>query len=429
MNRLLTAFCAFALTASASAEALDPLLTNDRLWEQSPEGFMEAGSRNGFVWGSKVHDSARAIRPNMQIFGLAVSEVLVHFEGGKTKDFLFTIYARGLPPDLTETAFRSLVANAMQSVSAATGLKPTPRAKDADNAVKADGLVWQDARNRYLLEYSFTREVKTRGQPFRPEFVRLEVTPASKSSTLATAAPTKPERTKFVGTTHVQRDPATGDVWIGDVPMINQGAHGYSILACSERLMRYYGFDVDKQELAQASNASFESNLSYAVIIDSLKKIGTRQKFRVREIDRYESGEFRRLLTDYNRVAKRVSVPLLNDPQGRWSPNDYYPVLRLEVWKEVKTKNKGDVNRFWRQIQASVAEGVPPLWCLILGLVPEPNMTRGEVIGASRLIIGYNERTQEVIFTDSWGIGHEMKRMALADAWTVTTDLLAIEPL
>jgi hypothetical protein len=46
-----------------------------------------------------------------------------------------------------------------------------------------------------------------------------------------------------------------------------------------------------------------------------------------------------------------------------------------------------------------------------------------------RLIIGYNTKTQEVLYTDSWGAGHELKRMAAADAWTITTGLTSVEPL
>ena len=45
-----------------------------------------------------------------------------------------------------------------------------------------------------------------------------------------------------------------------------------------------------------------------------------------------------------------------------------------------------------------------------------------------RLIIGYNRTTSEVIYTDTWGAGHEFKRMDLKDAMSVTTALYTIEP-
>ena len=40
--------------------------------------------------------------------------------------------------------------------------------------------------------------------------------------------------------------------------------------------------------------------------------------------------------------------------------------------------------------------------------------------GHMRLIIGYNSIANEVLYSDSWGLGHEEKRMSLDDAWTMT---------
>jgi len=45
-----------------------------------------------------------------------------------------------------------------------------------------------------------------------------------------------------------------------------------------------------------------------------------------------------------------------------------------------------------------------------------------------RLIIGYNARSSEILYSDSWGAGHEIKRMSLRDAYAITTGLLSIEP-
>jgi hypothetical protein len=48
-----------------------------------------------------------------------------------------------------------------------------------------------------------------------------------------------------------------------------------------------------------------------------------------------------------------------------------------------------------------------------------------------RLIVGYNFKDKEkpeLIFSDSWGAGHEKKSMLLADAFAATTDVLILEP-
>ena len=46
-----------------------------------------------------------------------------------------------------------------------------------------------------------------------------------------------------------------------------------------------------------------------------------------------------------------------------------------------------------------------------------------------RLIVGYNAKTEEILYSDSWGAGHELKRMKADDAWTITTGLMTVEPL
>jgi hypothetical protein len=64
----------------------------------------------------------------------------------------------------------------------------------------------------------------------------------------------------------------------------------------------------------------------------------------------------------------------------------------------------------------------------MLGIVPEQNAPR-TLGGHMRLIIGYNDQTGEILYTDSWGPGHELDRMSAGDAWTITTGLNTIEPL
>jgi hypothetical protein len=45
-----------------------------------------------------------------------------------------------------------------------------------------------------------------------------------------------------------------------------------------------------------------------------------------------------------------------------------------------------------------------------------------------RLIIGYNDKTREIVYTDTWGAGHEYKRMSVENAWTITDAALYLKP-
>ena len=44
-------------------------------------------------------------------------------------------------------------------------------------------------------------------------------------------------------------------------------------------------------------------------------------------------------------------------------------------------------------------------------------------------IIGYNDKKGEIIYTDSWGAGHEFKKMRDDWAWTITKSLFYMKPL
>ncbi|NNM27897.1 MAG: hypothetical protein HKO57_00115, partial [Akkermansiaceae bacterium] len=48
--------------------------------------------------------------------------------------------------------------------------------------------------------------------------------------------------------------------------------------------------------------------------------------------------------------------------------------------------------------------------------------------GHMRLIIGYNARTSELIYSDSWGAGHGFKRMPTAHAFCMTNAIIVLPP-
>jgi hypothetical protein len=58
---------------------------------------------------------------------------------------------------------------------------------------------------------------------------------------------------------------------------------------------------------------------------------------------------------------------------------------------------------------------------------PSPEM-RGPRVGHMRLITGYNSKTSGVIYTDSWGAGHERKVMPLSEAEEMTTAIFSMAP-
>jgi hypothetical protein len=441
MTRLLfAAAIAFAFVAPAFGESLDSLFATDNLWSQKQDDFMQSAKKYGYEWTSSAKDSARTARPRqygrsasgassdgLTIFGLPVIESVARFDDDKLNAITVVLYARGDVGDWTEAQFDGLVRTVAEKISAATNVKFTVRGKDPNNAVHAEGLIWTSDKARYLLEYSKTKALPTRNIPFRTEFVRLEVSaPEKKLSLLASAA--NLQRAKFSGLTHVKHDGASGDVWLADVPMVDQGEKGYCVVAATERVMRYYGDKVDENELAQVANTATAGGTSSEAMLDALKKLSARLKVRVREVEKFDIKEILSLIADYNRTAKKDKKPPLPDQGHMIDVGAMYRDMDTDVLREVRNKNKADLHRFTRAVQAHIDQGIPLLWTVMLGKVPEPGIPQNAG-GHMRLIIGYNNTKEEILFSDSWGPGHELKRMKAEDAWTMTTGTMSIEPL
>ncbi len=412
--------------AGGAEAALDGLVATAGLWTMKPDEFQNAAAGLPFVWTSSARDSARAPGPGLVLFGLPVVEAIARFEGGKLTAVTANFYARGDAGELARANYDALVKASAEAVTKATGVKFTARGKDLANAVKAEGLLWKTDGALFTLEYSATREVKSRDIAFRAEFVRLEVAPPPQGAgRLLTAAPATLPR--FNPTPHLQRDVVTGDVWIKDVPMVDQGQKGYCVVASTERVMRYYGADVDANELAQIAKSDVEGGTNYATMMAALKKVAGRLKVRVREVDKMDVKDLVVLIRDYNRAAKRAGVAAIPEPREVIDMGAIFGAMKGAVLREVRTKNRGDLERFQRTLRDQVDRGVPLLWTVHLGLMGETGLR--QTGGHMRILIGYNPKTNDVLFTDSWGAGHELKRMSAADAWTITTGLTTIEPM
>jgi hypothetical protein len=149
---------------------------------------------------------------------------------------------------------------------------------------------------------------------------------------------------------------------------------------------------------------------------------------KVRDLEKTDVRDYLKLIAEYNRVAKKAGASPIPEMGQVIDLGVMYQAMQGDLLKEVRTRNKADLGKFVREVQGEIDQGVPLLWSVQLGLFPERGVPQSGG-GHMRLIIGYNTRTQEILFSDSWGAGHELKRMPADVAWTITTGLLTIEPL
>ena len=425
-----TARCLFAAllawTAAAQATDITPLLSNPKLWSLTQDEFQHLPETKGFRWTSAAHDSARAGEQELTLFALPLVEVVARFEGGKLVEITPTIYARGDVGGLPREQFEALIRAAMEALNLNTKVQSVVRGKDATNAVKAEGIIWNAPTAKYLLEYSFTHEMKTRNIPFRAEFVRLEIKPPDAKPSLLQFSSINGKA--FYGLDHVKRDSASGDVVISDVPMVDQGQKGYCAVACAERMLRYYGVQTDANELAQIANTDAGRGTSADAMFDALKKVSARLHVRVKPVEQFEAKQMLSLIAEYNRTAKHDKAPEVRPKGEMLDVTAIFRSMDAGVLKETRTHNHSDVTRFQTDVAKYIDAGTPIIWSVMLGIFPEPGVPQSGG-GHMRLIIGYNTKKNEIIFTDSWGAGHEKKRMPLENAVTISTGLTVIEPM
>ena len=101
-----------------------------------------------------------------------------------------------------------------------------------------------------------------------------------------------------------------------------------------------------------------------------------------------------------------------------------------EVLKEMKVNGpqKAKFARFMKGVHQCVDHGMPLFWGVTLGIFPETDIPQSQG-GHMRLIIGYNDKKKEILYSDSWGNGHELKRMPADWAWTISKCLMVMKPL
>lgn len=122
----------------------------------------------------------------------------------------------------------------------------------------------------------------------------------------------------------------------------------------------------------------------------------------------------RELIPLYNKLAARKGKPSLSpmvDPMGSADP---------ALLRAVRAGKKAQVKKWLSAIKKSIDNGCPVIWSTTLGLYPETPAIPQARGGHMRLIIGYNMKEQTVIYTDSWGSGHEKKSMKAENALSMT---------
>ena len=405
------------------------------VWKLGADNFPTQYSEFGFHWvAANSHDTATTTRPKLTFAGLPVLETIARFEQKTLKELTASLYNRGDAGDIEESDFQKLIERMDTNLTAWAGSKGVLfKGQERTTAITLQRKSWVKGPHRIDLVWSFSEKSRHQGvaEP-RPEFARLVVTafdPAHdpRNYVIASAAPIQ---TKYISPTELRarvKHESNGDVVITGVPMVDQGQKGYCAAAVAERLLRYYGRTLDQHEIAQLANTTAGAGTKPEQMVAAFRRISTETRMDVGVLHEFNAREFEQLLSDYNRAAKKAHKSEVSLMLQRGDALMVYREMDPALLKEVRLKRDAQLANFKATINKSVANGVPLSWGCILGVAKEKPEVKG-FGGHFRLIIGYNDRTQEILYTDTWGAGHELKRLSLADAWMITIGLYSLQP-
>jgi hypothetical protein len=189
-----------------------------------------------------------------------------------------------------------------------------------------------------------------------------------------------------------------GDVWLSEIPMVDQGPKGYCVPATFERVMRAMGVEADMYLLAMIGGTSAGGGTSVERLMENVDSQVRRKGRRTR------TDNIRQLrIRDVKRHID-AGVPVM----WTMSSMDEYNRLANEN-TAARARGGDDAARIatMRERAASLAD------------LPVAS-NRNHIC----MIIGYNETTQELAVSDSWGPRYELRWVPLEAAQWVSRDRL-----
>ena len=471
-KRIGTLFAACACLAAVAGDAYDigKEMETEGFWKSDPVLFVKRHEKQGFKFTSGSRESADTrLDGAVTYHGIPVFESKVAFaedSSGVTRVELVLFSPAGTEVRENVDSHRYRLVRREKSISydgfvqlmrdvraklTAEGAKNPPMKTErtqAPTVQKSQTWPRTSIPTETTLTWNYSQEGRKK-DTFSAGFVRVAVDGPAR---LAGAAD---GRKASVGGAHaakgakkivdnVVRDPR-GDVFIDNVPMVDQGQKGYCAAAASERVLRYYGVEVDEHEIAQAAGTTAEGGTSTLEMKNSVQSIG--RKYKLGTTVTY--GDFEKPVgeriegivkevANYNKAAKKMKKKEIADDvyithSGStiyYNPAAADAAMDPEVLKYMKTEGsqRSKFTKFLKDVHDQVDKGIPLFWGVTLGTYPEPEIPQANG-GHMRLIIGYNDKKKEILYSDTWGAGHELKRMPAEWAWTISHCLMYLKPL
>ncbi len=444
----LIALWLFPLLLNGAEALTDALLSDSERWSCSAADFLSHYPDRGFsfVDGGTV---AKSNSQELSFLGFPSWETRVYFAAAGITRIEISLYNKGDAGELSQEAFKELIDKIGERLHELTGSRGiTGKVSNDRPNYYVNRRSWRMNDIGVQVEWAFVNAHRSNRtlQPFRAEFVKVLLVPARAGSLSGQPSATPDWANRISGRLllkNVEQNGA-GDLWVTGVPMVDQGQKGYCAAAASERVLRYYGWQGDQHEIAQLADTAAQGGTSLEGMIKAVEVVGKRYQLTGKTLldpggDRsFEKSSFYKLIELYNRRAKGSSAEAVNYmdycdimPGNVKMVNimRIFEAMDADVLKEAMLSRRQDYARFEQDITNYLKQGVPLFWACIVGKYPEnPELGQSGAFGHIRLIIGINAREKELLYSDSWGPAHALKRMPLENAWAMTFGLSVIKP-
>ncbi|MEM9399436.1 MAG: C39 family peptidase [Verrucomicrobiota bacterium] len=188
-----------------------------------------------------------------------------------------------------------------------------------------------------------------------------------------------------------------GDVIIKNIPMVNQGHKGYCVPATWSRYLNYVGVLVDEYQLARAAGTDLGGGTTFSGIVRGATQLARRNRLSVDTV---------RSKMSMTRISRYIDkgMPIMwgmravGPFQGTGASSDRMEGMSPSEWK-LSLKSQRRAARDLEKVDNNYH------MCMI---------------------IGYNEETDEICTSDSWGREHEEKWYTLEEVEAVSMGYLYV---
>lgn len=412
---------------------LGTLFAEKSAWEQSAVDFAVENSKYGFTFASQNRDIVNCLkRGTCKWHGIDVWESRIYYSDDVVSRVEMSLYNRGddkSGENIKADELMELLNSIAGKVSPGATIKDSTKiklpaggyhfSKKYENADPSVEITWgvNSVKKKEMIAHFVRVALYRKQQSHIKRRVKKPV------SGVAAKSKIKQNVTKN----------NIGDVWIQNVPMVDQGQKGYCAAAVAERVLRYYGNNIDEHEIAQMAGTQARGGTSVSSMKETVREMGIKYRLGFQDVVSL-SGSFKDIREEidmYNKAAKALDEEELSFNSfvhgNMINVGDIHKSMKPKVLKRMRIKDFR-YKKFLSSVKTQVDAGVPMIWGVTLGIFPEPGIP--QVFGGHmRLIIGYNQKKKEILYSDTWGAGHELKRMPEDWAFIITHDAFFLRPL